>query len=353
MKKTYLVIAGLVAAVLLWFLSGEKKNLETEPYSKPKNDMNVPIVGQFPGTVTQPKTQVSAKPEATVHTSRQLSEAAQHVAIQYEQTLKYPPYSQPLTEHDEDRLNPNHFYPVTSMVEGSEQPLSVKLSKYRYVYPEDILIEVTGPNLKQVELKLVDIDTQREYASTTLQTSPFEGRFKGEKQFPRALQLVANVKLENQKIPVVVQFQYMQPSAKIVSVTDVYPQNENMIIELNLAVSNPGIYRLRANLFTSDGQPLAHLVSKEKLSKGSQSMMLKAHWSVLRPNTANMLLSGFVIERMSPSPAEPASYGNSEIKTFEIKDFAFDSLQQLPYNASSEEQQSLEFLRQLARDGNL
>ncbi|CAM4146031.1 hypothetical protein [Pseudoalteromonas byunsanensis] len=352
MKKVYLVMAGLIAVLLIWFLSDEQSSSEVEPTVKLKKEVSVPMVGMFPGAVTQPKAQVSVKPEAT-QTTRQLSEAAQHVATQYEQTLKYPPYSQPLTEHDEDRLNPNYFYPVTSLVEGSEQSLSVKLSKYRYVYPEDIVVEVTGPELKQVELKLVDIDTQQEYASTILQSSPFTGRFKGEKQFPRALQLVASAKFADKKVPVVAQFQYMQPTAKIVDVSDVYPQNDNMIIELNLDVSNPGTYRVRANLFTTDGQPLAHLVSKEKLSKGSQSLKLKAHWSVLRENTSNMVLSGFVVERMSPSPAEPASYGSSDIKTYEIKDFAFDSLQQLPYQASSKEQQSLEFLRHLASEGQL
>ncbi|WP_105167989.1 hypothetical protein [Pseudoalteromonas sp. T1lg23B] len=352
MKKTYLIVAGLLSVLLVWFLSDEQSGTETKPLVKPQKAVNMPMVGQFPSAATQPKAQVSVKPEVT-QTARQLSEAAQQVAIQYEQALKYPPYSQPLTEYDEDRLNPNYFYPVTSLVEGSDKPLSVKLSKYRYVYPEDIVVEVTGPDLKEVELKLLDIDTQQEYASTTLQNGPFTGRFKGEKQFPRALQLVANAKLADKKVPVVAQFQYMQPSAKIVDVSDVYPQNDNMFIVLTLDVSNPGTYRVRANLFTADGQPLAHLVSKEKLSKGTQSMTLKAHWSVLRANMSNMQLSGFVVERMSPSPSEPASYGSSDIKTFEIKDFAFDSLQQLPYQASSQEQQSLEFLRHLASEGQL
>jgi hypothetical protein len=51
---------------------------------------------------------------------------------------------------------------------------------------------------------------------------------------------------------------------------------------------------------------------------------------------------------MSPSPGERNSFGQSEISEFTIEDFAYDSLQQLPYQANKQEMQSLEFLQGLA-----
>ena len=64
--------------------------------------------------------------------------------------------------------------------------------------------------------------------------------------------------------------------------------------------------------------------------------------------TNDLRLSDFVVERMSPSPGELNSFGESEISEFTIDDFAYDSLQQLPYQANKQEMQSLEFLQGLA-----
>ncbi|CAH9057468.1 hypothetical protein PSECIP111951_01674 [Pseudoalteromonas holothuriae] len=351
MKKRYLVLGVCLAGLLFWsLLDNEELGSNSKGvYEKPLIDSDLTDVAKSVAPLPKPQKHTV---HAMVQMSGQLSEAAEHVATQYQQALKYPPYSQPLSANDDDRLRPNYFYPVSSVIADQSEPLTIKLSKYRYVYPEDIVVEISGPDVKNVELKLVDIDNQQEYASTRLLTHPYEARFKGSKQLPRNLQLIASAQLERKEVPIIAQFQYMQPSAKVVSISDVYPNNDNMVVDVRLEVINPGVYRLRANLFAGD-LPLAHLVSKEKLSRGTQTIKLQAHWSVLQPTISNMLLSGFVIERMSPSPDEPNSYGSSDIKLYEIHDFPYDSLQQLPYQASSKELQSLEFLRQLANSGQL
>ena len=149
------------------------------------------------------------------------------------------------------------------------------------------------------------------------------------------------------KVPVVAQIQYMAPSATLTGFETAYAQDENMVVPANLTVIKSGLYRVRANLYSGD-TPLAHLVSKERLAQGSQTLNLKAHWSVLPQGITDMRLSDFVIEKMSPSPGERNSFGNSEISHFDINDFSYDSLQQLPYQANAQEKLSLEFLQGLA-----
>ena len=90
------------------------------------------------------------------------------------------------------------------------------------------------------------------------------------------------------------------------------------------------------------------VVAKARLNEGSEQIDFKAHWSVLPKQTNDLRLSDFVIERMSPSPGERNSFGQSKVSEFTIEDFAYDSLQQLPYQANKQELQSLEFLQGLA-----
>ncbi|MBD1581637.1 hypothetical protein [Pseudoalteromonas sp. S16_S37] len=352
-RKNRVVLCVVLSLLVAWLVSDNEQTDMGEQLQKEVAKENIPKTLQSNPIEAPTVKKELETAQASVQIATQLSEAAQHVATQYEQALKYPPYSQPLSVHDEDRLKPNYFYPVSSVIEGSEQPLSIKLTKYRHVYPEDIVVEVTGPNLKQVDLQLLDVDTKRQYASTRMLQSPFETSFKGSKELPRNVQIIAMAKLDNKEIPLVAQFQYMQPSAKVISVDSVYARADNMLIDVSLQVTNPGIYRLRANLFTDSNLPLAHLVSKKKLSKGLQTLTLQAHWSVLNPQATQMRLSGFTVERMSPSPTEPSIYGTSDIKSYDITDFSYDSLQQLPYQVSAKEKQSLEFLRQLAKSGEL
>ncbi|BBN81292.1 hypothetical protein PA25_12770 [Pseudoalteromonas sp. A25] len=352
-KKRMMMLCAVVCVFVVWLVTDSKQTDKGEQLQKEVAKENLAKPQQLKPVESPTAKKELETAQASMQITTQLSEAAQHVAAQYEAALAYPPYSQPLSIHDEDRLKPNYFYPVSSVIEGSGQPLSLKLSKYRHVYPEDIVVQITGPQLKQVELSLVDVDTQQQYAATTLMQVPFETRFKGSKKLPRNIQIIAMAKLDNKEVPLVAQFQYMQPSAKVVSVDSVYARADNMVIDVSLQVTNPGTYRLRANLLTASKQPLAHLVSKQKLSKGLQTVSLQAHWSVLRPHVSQMLLSGFVIERMSPSPAEPSIYGTSDVTSYAIDDFSYDSLQQLPYQASAKERQSIEFLRQLAKSGEL
>lgn len=354
MKKFYLGAAIIIAGLLLlWFAN---KNEVKAPLSAPalsknnKSDWASP--NQSTAITHNVPSQLKVKNTSKIQFDQHLASAAEQVAMQYQNALKYPPYSQPLSEFDEDRLKPNQFYPVTSPIDDAGNALVVSLDKYRFVYPQKITVKIAAQNLVEVNVALSNTDTKAAISSktTTAQQGEATISFKGSEDYPRNLQLFVEAKVAGKKVPAVAQIQYMPPSATLIDFDNAYAQNENMVATAHLKVIKSGLYRIRANLY-SDTSPLAHLVTKKKLSQGSQTVDLKAHWSVLPQGVVNMRLSDFVIERMSPSPGERNSFGSSDIAEFEITDFAYDSLQQLPYQANEQERMSLEFLKGLADKG--
>ncbi|WP_082664318.1 hypothetical protein [Pseudoalteromonas sp. 10-33] len=347
-KKTFVVISIMAVFALLVWPSQEEIEADVSVV-KVKQPANVEHKSNLQKSTANLPGKSPQKHKVATDYNSNLAKAAEQVAIQYESALKYPPYSQPLSEFDEDRLKPNQFYPVESPIDDKGNAVTISLSKYRFVYPEKITLKVSAGGLKNVIVELANTDTKE--IVTTYKSNAREGEanviFKAEEDYPRNLQIFVEANVDGKQIPVVAQIQYMPPSATLLGFESAYPQNENMLIPANLKVTKKGLYRLRANLFSGD-TPLAHLVSKQRLSKGSQTIDLKAHWSILPQGMADMRLSGFVIERMSPSPGERNSFGNSEVSHFDINDFPYDSLQQLPYQPNEQEKLSLEFLKGLA-----
>ena len=295
------------------------------------------------------KSSIKKMPKEQHEFNEDIAKAALAVAQQYQQNLVFPPYSQPLTVYDEDRLKPNQFFPVTSPVGEQGGELTLSLSQYRYVYPQAIELTISAQNLGKAQVTLSDTDTKQPLKtySGVARDNELVITFKGEEDYPRNLQLLVEADIVGKMVPVVAQIQYMPPSATLTSFDNAYPRNDNMIVPANLKVIKSGLYRLRANLY-SGTSPLAHLVAKARLNEGSEQIDFKAHWSVLPKQTNGLRLSDFVIERMSPSPGERNSFGQSKVSEFTIEDFAYDSLQQLPYQANKQELQSLEFLQGLA-----
>ena len=353
MKKFY-TVALIISAVLftLWFTTknGSEKltELSITPVKKIPSDFDITPAKVIPIDLPKAKKpkQVSKQQIAF---NEDLAQAAEQVVMQYESALKFPPYSQPLSPLDEDRLKPNLFYPVSSPIDENGGALTVSLKQYRFTYPEEIILNVSGQGLGNVVVELSNTDTKKVLRTNKATASDDEVSitFEGEEDYPRNLQLFIEADIADKKVPVVAQIQYMPPSATLTGFENAYAQNENMIVPANLTVIKSGLYRVRANLYSGNA-PLAHLVAKERLTKGSQTLSLKAHWSVLPQGITDMRLSDFVIERMSPSPGELNSFGNSEVSEFDIDDFAYDSLQQLPYQANAQEKLSLEFLQGLA-----
>jgi len=125
-----------------------------------------------------------------------------------------------------------------------------------------------------------------------------------------------------------------------------------MVIKARITTKKSGLYRVRANLFDGNHQPIAHLVTKKKLKKGNKSIELKAHQLVLQNRQAPFYLSTIMVELMSPAPGVRKQFGDSLVKKFIIDDFATSSLNTIPYEMSKQEKQRLMLLQQIANTGD-
>ena len=279
------------------------------------------------------------------------NDSATLVAKAYAGELNFPPYSQPLTNKDFDRLSPNHFNPQSIPVDDIGTTISAQLSKYRYTYPETVFATLSGENIDNAVLILVDITTGKSLLMRDFDqdNNNWTAQFEGERNLPTQLQATVKARVNGKDISLALALKYVDSVATLNSFDPAYNQDADMVIKANLTTTEQGLYRIRANLFDANNQPIAHLVSKEKLNKGSDTIELKAHQSVLQGKKAPFTLSTFSIELMSPAPGSPTKYGDSAINQFEIKDFATSSLSEMPYQPSKQEQQRLQLLQNMAQ----
>ena len=281
------------------------------------------------------------------------NESATLVAKAYAAELSFPTYSQPLSNKDLDRLEPNYFNPQSIPVDDLGTTISAKLSKYRYIYPEPVFATLTGENIRHAELVLVDTNTGKSLLKRKFEQNDknWTAQFDGERNFPMQLQATVKARINGKNISMALSLKYVDSIATLEGFEPAYTQDADMVLKANLNTREQGLYRIRANLFDADDQPIAHLVSKEKLSKGNRNIELKAHQSVLQGKKAPFYLSTFTIELMSPAPGKPTKYGDSAINKFDINDFAVSSLSDRPYEPSQQEKQRLQLLQKMAQGG--
>ena len=281
------------------------------------------------------------------------NDSATLVAKAYAAELSFPSYSQPLTHNDFDRLKPNHFNPQSIPVDDDGTQVTAALSKYRYTYPEQVLATLTGDNIDNAELQLIDLNTGGVLLSSKFEQdeSHWYAQLEGKQNLPRQLQATIKARVNGKNITIALAMKYVDSVATLEGFNSVFNQDADMVMQANLTTRKKGLYRVRANLFDANNQPIAHLVSKEKLNKGNSHINLKAHQSVLHGKQAPFYLSTFSIELMSPAPGKPKKYGNSAIKKYEIKSFEVSSLSDIPYQSSKQEQQRLRLLQNMAEGG--
>jgi len=316
------------------------------------------IVNEPP--VTAPLLKAKILPVKTTHKNIPLvvtpkkitsNESASLVAKVFAAELKFPTYSKPLTNNDFDRLKPNHFNPQSIPVDDDGAHITAALSKYRYTYPEPVFATLTGENIVAAELHLVDISSGELLLTSTFEQDEqnWKTEFDGKRNFPTQLQATIKAFVNGRSINIALSLKYVDSVATLEGFDSAVNQDADMVIQANLTTREQGLYRMRANLFDANHQPIAHLVSKEKLNKGSGNIYLKAHQSVLQGKQAPFYLSTFTIELLSPAPGIPTKYGDSSIDEYKIKDFSISSLSDTPYQPSEHEQQRLQLLQKMSQ----
>ncbi|MCG7537037.1 hypothetical protein [Pseudoalteromonas sp. OOF1S-7] len=347
MKSRMFIILMLVTIGLgYWWLSDDAEPItqpgagartqESSQHEKPAEKALI-VAAQ-----TKPDTQRER------HMPVAMTEAAAQVAELYAQQLHYAPYSQPLTLEDADRLTPNHFYPVTMPTQNIEEVLTLKVSQYRFVYPEPIELRLTGSDIYGATVFVSEVEGNKTLITQSLteQGGSYIANIPAKKDFPRELQLTVRAHVRGDEIPLVAHVQYMKPSAELLNLEQARVEKSDLLIDARLKVQEAGIYRIRANLFALE-QPLSHVVARKRLSEGVQTVPLKIHQSVLPSQATDLKLTTFVVERMSGSPQEKARFGRSNVDSYSLEAVDLSDLKRQPYTPSAQEQQKLAFLKQL------
>lgn len=276
------------------------------------------------------------------------------IASAYAAELNFPPYSQPLSANDFDRLQPNYFNPQSVPIDDKGGILKAALSKYRYTYPEPIVASLSGGNLLDAKLELVNLSNGKVVSKTNFyqENGQWRATLQGKENLPQQLQALVNTEINGKQVTIALALKYVDSIATLTGFEPAMSDGADMVVSANISTREKGLYRLRANLFDANNQPIAHLVAKEKLGEGSKQLRVKAHQSVLIGKQAPFYLSTFSIELMSPAPGTPKKYGDSAIKKYVINDFETSSLSEVPYQPSENEQQRLNLLQQIASGGS-
>ena len=350
MKKNKIVI-GLVAisCISIWYFLGSKQNSDNELDTaiKTAHVLNQVDDKESSQKIIQEITQESKKPKPTSF-DQSIVESAKIIANKYEQTLEFPPYSQPLSLNDFSLLNPNYFEPVTMITQDSNVKISMVLEKYHFVAPEVIKVLVKGSDIYGVKLKVQDADTRKTLSNHTMQFSEdgYLAQIKGNSDYPVNLQITALANVNGDETPLVAQISYNQRSATIIGGTKPFVENADLVFPIDIKVEKAGLYRVRANLF-SGAKPIASLVSETKLEVGQKQALLRAHQSVL-PNTSEFELATFTIEKRSTHPTEPSRFGNSVIEKLVFEGVDLSGIEKTDYQPNETEKKRLAFLNGMA-----
>lgn len=350
-QRGLIVVASVVITLVCvaWFLT-EAPLPETKAVATVTNDTALPIPN--PNPVQQASNHASvapAQPAPTV-TEVAMKSNALFIAGAYANELNYPTYSRPLTKYDVDRLEPNFFAKEIVPINDDGDQLVLSLAKYRFNSPEKIELVLRGPGIESSEVVARPVGTRDSLAAArfTPKQGYWTATIEGNDTFPLELELMVDSIVQGKRIPMIAHVKYSQPTATLIKVDQPRAFDSDMRFAMTFEVKKAGLYRVKANLFSSSGVPVAHLVAREKLSTGRQTMNISAHVSVLKDQIAPFTLKTFVVELMSPSPGEPKLYGNSDVKELKVDDFAVEALVDKPYEPSPAELQRLQFLQKMA-----
>lgn len=348
-QKSWLMAVAAALLALVWWLWPTEQPSST---SMVEPEPAVTVVAETVKVATE-TTPVMSKPEQLPQSMQQ---SFALVAAAYAEELQVPDYVRPLNLADTKLLAPNEFIAQPLPLEGGAS-VSIEADKYRFSAPEPVVVRL---KTQSIELSQVQVLLKNELNGELLVTETLSGSngvyaatLSAEKHWDGPLIVEFQFSGAGQQQSVQTGIEYSQPIAIITNVKPVLARGSDMVIPVQIQVELAGTYRLRANLMTADGQPLAQLTASGELAEGSQTLELKAHKLVLPSGQTaaqpiQYLLTTFQLERRSPSPFEPTRYGRSAQTEFALGDFDPAQLTDVVAEPSAEDLQRLEFLQKMA-----
>lgn len=360
MKEYAFLIATFLIGVGVLVLTTFKSELPVEPIetyveSKPK---------VYPDDVEE-KQQLVKKSKIVTQERKtsELNNRLRIVAMEYEKSMKYPPYSQPLSRKQVDLLEPNIFRKLTMKLDTEKGvTASLKLNAFRIFKGEPIAIDirleskVDGFNLDKIELlsrrkvvAKVPFKVEKETPESKQFSAQYFPKDKATESWAQEL-LVRAVfhDKENKQYVVASSFKYVLKEAELLSVDKSYVDNNELVIPLNMEVFSTGRYLVKANLYKEDGEPIAHIYAKKDIEKGKGEISLRAHASALRSKDAPgpYILKDFTIVKVITKIDGKKGYGKSKMQSYKVKGYDLKKYSEEPYHNAAQEQR-LAFLQKI------
>jgi len=282
---------------------------------------------------------------------QEISESFKLLASAYADELSFPAYSRPLSADDTHLLQPNQYIPQQVPLQG-DASAAIVLPKFRFSYPDtvEVMLQVTGLAVSDVKVQLTSESSAELLVSDEMQgvDGNWSASLSPEDNWDGPLQVVVSFNANGKQQQLKTGIEYSQPVATITGIQPSVGAGSDMIIPVQIDVKQAGYYRLRANLFTEQRQPLALLSQSEKLSSGRNEIKLRAYKGVLQAQSGPFILSTFVLEKRPAQPGELTRYGDSEQPEYTLEYFALGQLSDEPWQPNAEELQRLEFLQQMS-----
>ncbi len=377
-KIISLSLAALVVAVTSQFVMNEvETTTETNP-SASAAPMPAATQAQasFP-TASDIKPAVMSADEVFI--SEGVKQQMADIAASFEETIRYPTYSTPLSSTDWVQLNPRAFVSKAVPLDFDESvsaelvldkyivqadealPVALKIhgsGQDRYgesldVLSASIVVEHQGKTYSLGELYESDdsayvstnTDDAGQIYSRTVPSQKVSSLPSGE------VLLSADITFSNhEQARVSAAIKVVDTVATVTGVGEAYVEGAHLMIPVSIDAKERGFYSLQANLFDESGeQPVSHLNSSFMLDGSESEALVKVHASTLRAKQAPgpYLMKDINLTRGPARPGDKTAYGSSAKESFRVSGYDLEVYSQEEY-VDPKAQQRLEFLQKMA-----
>lgn len=289
------------------------------------------------------------------------------IARAYADNSRYPSYATPLSANDWAQLNPRAF--VARSVALADMPgatAAIVLEKSIVDRNSDLPVRVvltaaggaTGEPLARTVRVLLQLPGKGESSAPVMLAPDAAASYAGvlPASALRALPageivVVAEITFAGgERATVTAMARSHDSVARLTGLGDPRIEGADLVIPARFEVAVAGFYRVRANLFTADGNtPVSHLNAEFALAAGPQRASLKVHAVTLRAAGAAgpYLLRDVDITRLPDQPGDATGYGSAAVTTFAVRGFPLDAYSNESWE-DPEARQRLAFLKKLA-----
>lgn len=306
MKKTTWVILFFFAAisiVAIWAVLADSEQTASIPTTQSPlhaSEIQSNTVSTVKNKEAAPESDL--KDEFNAYENEVLKASLQQVADIYEQSIKYPIGSQPITHPDQVKdYEPFEQAEVDiPFPEGDDDqnPIRVLASTNAFQYfqgdtvlarvqivgsPKDTFIGVQGIMSGSNGDLPLEVQFQATDQRLTQFTAQFDTKLVAAKLLTEEMVLKLKVSVDQRDLATTVAFRVSVASAQLIDLLPAQPQGPELVIPLQLNVIQPGYYFVNAVLADgSNGRPLIQLQSEGRLNSGNALLNLKAHVSALK-----------------------------------------------------------------------